>query len=381
MDNKIKNFIFKIAKYYSIILGLSVLMYSFTRHNLICDFTAKKFTKAFSDNNISVTHEIAEERRVVFQNVIQKKGKHFRYLIIGSSRVMQFGELAGFKNALNLGVSGANLNDIKFLYELTRKNNITYDTIIFDFNPWLAISNSDNRYKQFDYYHRLKNALFDIVKFNYNYKDLITILGLFNNYQSSFKTASNQEIVNHTNFIKLKDGSIQQKKLTQKDRKLQINSFVKGLYQMQNFYLIDNSLLCNTVSLFNSASSYGKCLVTLTPFHENIFRLKSNDNRVKNILILEQQLIESKRFFQIFGSFNPNNIKVKESDFLDGFHLKESAIHKIFDCPIFFQIKSNRKGQGQRPKLISLRFKGALPSAGLWRSKKVFASNQNAKAG
>jgi hypothetical protein len=295
---------------------------------------------AFANNNISVTQEIAEERRVVFQNVIQNKGKHFRHLIIGSSRVMQFGGLTGFENALNLGVSGASLNDIEFLYELARKNNITYDTIIFDFNPWLAISNSDSRYKQFDYYHQLKNALFDIVKFNYNYEDLITVLGLFNNYQSSFKTASNQEIVNHTHFIKLKDGSIQQKKLTRKDRKREIKSFVKGLYQMQNFYRIDNLLLRNTVSLFNSASSFGNCVVTLTPFHEDIFRLKSNDNRVKNILILEQQLIESKRNFQIFGSFNPYNIKVKESDFLDGFHLKESSVHKIFDFPI--SSRSNR---------------------------------------
>ena len=103
---------------------------------------------------------------------------------------------------------------------------------------------------------------------------------------------------------------------------------------MRNFYKIDNSLFYKTVSLFNSASSHGKCIVTLTPFHEDIFILKRNDNRVKNISIIEQKLIKSKRDFQVFGSFNPCHINVNECDFLDGFHLNENAIHKIFARPI-----------------------------------------------
>ncbi len=331
MDNKIKIFILKVLKYYTVVVLLSIVIYSFTRHNLIFDFTAKKFVTEFSKNNLAVNKEIAEERRVVFQNVSQSKGKHFRYLIIGSSRVMQFGELIGFKNALNLAVAGANLNDMKYIYNLASRYNITYDTIIFDFNPWLVIVNSDNRYKQFNSYQQLKYAIYDILRFNYNLEDLITLFGLLNNYALSFKIASNKEIYNHTHHIKIKDGSIQLKKISPNERKKYIQSFVSRLYKMGNFYNIDTLLFKNTLDLYNSASTKGKCIITLTPFHMDLYTKKKNDIRVKNMLIIEKKLINSEGNFQVYGSFNPYDISVLEADFADGIHLKGYANYKIFN--------------------------------------------------
>ena len=334
MNNK-QLFILKVAKNYLAILFISSIFYFFTKHNLVFNFTAKKFVNDFSRHNLSITQEIAEERSVVFQNIIQNKNKHFRHLIIGSSRVMQFGEMTGFKNALNLGVSGANLNDIEFLYNTARNYNITYDTIIFDFNPWLAAKDSDGRYKQFDFNYQLKKAVLDILKFNYNYEDLINFFGLINNYKLSYKIASDSEISNHSHFIKLKDGSIQQKNLSQRERNNQIKIFVQELYQMGNFYQIDTFLFDRTVALYNSASVFGKCLVTLTPFHHDVFISKGTDKRVLNITFIEQKLLNSKKNFNICGSFDPRNIQVAESDFLDGFHLREFSICKIFKNKLY----------------------------------------------
>lgn len=325
-----KKFIKNIGFFYTIILIISVLLYFFTKHNLILDYTAKKYTHAFSQNSLLVKHEIAEERRVVYQNIILNKNRHFRNLIIGSSRVMQFGKNTGFNNSLNLGVSGASLFDIKYIYNLTRNNNISYDTIIFDFNPWLVIKESDSRYKQFSYWHQIKYAISDIIKFNYNSEDLITIVGLFNNYKLSFEIASSNDIKNHTYFIKYTDGSIQQKKISHSARKNEIQTFIKNLYQMGTFYHIDQKLLNESIDIYNSASQNGKCLVTLTPFHMDLYKIHNNDIRIKNIIEVENILLASKRNFQIMGSFNPAKIKVNETDFLDGFHLKEQAIQKIF---------------------------------------------------
>lgn len=195
-----KIFILKIVNYYCLITVLSITLYSFTKHNLIFDITAKKFVQAFSQKNLVIKHEIPEERRVVTQNIIKNKGKHFQNLIIGSSRVMQFGRQTGFKNSLNLGVSGANLYDIKYIYNLTQENSISYDTIIFDFNPWL-VTNSDSRYKQFARLHIAKYALYDILKFNYDSEDLISLIGLVTNYQFSYTTASAENIDSHSYFI------------------------------------------------------------------------------------------------------------------------------------------------------------------------------------
>jgi hypothetical protein len=306
-------------------------IYFFSRHNMISDYTAKIFVSTFSNNTLSVKHEIAEERRVVHHNIIKNKNKHFDHLIIGSSRVMQFGTLTGFQNSLNLGVSGANLTDIKHIYKLTKENNITYDTIIFDFNPWLIIDGSDSRYKQFSNFHKFKYAIYDIFKFNYNLEDIITIFGTLNNYSNSFQVANNNEIKQHSYFIKNTDGSIQQKALSSKDRTTQIQSFSKGLYQMGSFKTINYQMLNETIKLFNEASKKGICLVTLTPFHMEMYEKNKNDIRVKNIFIIEDAFKNSIHNFNIYGSFNHSKINVNETDFLDGFHLKEDAIYKIFN--------------------------------------------------
>lgn len=337
-----RNFITKIIHFYLTITTLSICIYFFTKHNLTTDFTAKTMVHAFSTNNLAVKHEIAEERRVVFQNIIRNKGKHYQNLIIGSSRVMQFGNKTGFKNSLNLGVSGANLKDITYIYDLTQENNITYDTIIFDFNPWLLIQN-DNRYKQFENFHIAKTAFYDILKFNYDSEDLLSLIGLFTNYHFSFKQATTENINSHSNFIKFTDGSIQQKKLTDEQRQKQIESFTKNLYQMHDFFIIDTILFNQTIQLFQTASKFGKCLVTLTPFHQRIYIEKHSDIRIKNIALTEKKLFETKRNFGVLGSFNPIKINVVETDFIDGFHLKESAINKLFTKSSSFI--SNQKHQ------------------------------------
>jgi hypothetical protein len=63
----------------------------------------------------------------------------------------------------------------------------------------------------------------------------------------------------------------------------------------------------------------------------DLFTKKKNDLRVKNISTIERNLISSRRHFEVFGSFDPKNLSVINSDFLDGLHLKENAIHKLFN--------------------------------------------------
>ncbi|MCX7353171.1 MAG: hypothetical protein NTW22_07930, partial [Proteobacteria bacterium] len=60
-----------------------------------------------------IKDEMCEDRRAVYQNILLHKNQHFNTVFIGSSRIMQLGKYTGIKNALNLGMSGANLNDIE----------------------------------------------------------------------------------------------------------------------------------------------------------------------------------------------------------------------------------------------------------------------------
>jgi hypothetical protein len=330
MTNPKTKFIYNILKYCIPLLVISFTITIFSKHNLLTDLTAKKFLNAFSNNPIILKKEIAEERRVVYQNIISKKNKHYTHLIIGSSRVMQLGIYTGFNNTLNLGVSGATLPDIRYIYNLTRECNITYDTIIFDFNPWLTIRESDFRYKQFEINYRLKQTLNDIFKFNLTSDDLISFFGLFNNYQLFYSKAKKIDFDNPNNFIKFQDGSIKQKQLNRQIRKKQIEKFTIGLYQMSHFYNINDTLLSQVINLYTFAGTKGKCIVTLTPFHFNLFNKQKSDQRIRNIISVENKLKQIKYNFDVRGSFNPQHLKLHDSDFLDGFHLNEKSINKIF---------------------------------------------------
>lgn len=76
------------------------------------------------------------ERILKAQLVQQYKGRHFNYVILGGSPVMQMSsDMYNNSQILNLGVSHGCFKDYIAFYEMTKEFNISIDTLIFGILP------------------------------------------------------------------------------------------------------------------------------------------------------------------------------------------------------------------------------------------------------
>lgn len=307
---------------------ISLYFYFSTKHNLITDFTAKKFVRAFNQNNLIQKNEMCEDRRAVYQNIILHKNGHFNTVFIGSSRIMQLGKYTGINNALNLGMSGANLNDIEYVYHLVKSNNIQFDTLVFDINPWTVCPSIENRHIQFNNFEIFKLFLKDVFTFNFSKKDIQYSLSM---RESSFYNANYSDVENPNNFIKFTDGSIKQITLGPNKRRGRISTFCRDLYLLKKFYSIDTALFNKSKKLIESETSNTPVYLIMSPFHPSLFEERKSDIRVKNLQLLENKIrkeLNSK--INIVGSFNPNNLNMVDSNFVDGFHMNEKSIGNLY---------------------------------------------------
>ena len=323
-----KFFLKKIAIYLLIFFAISSTLYYFSKHNLLFDYTAKKFVQALSLSDQVIKDEFAEDRRICFQLIAKHKKQHFQHLFIGSSRIMQLGKYTGFQKSLNLGVSAANLNDIQSVIQLTHLNQIQFDTLVIDVNPWTVCTSIESRYHEFSTLYNIRTALKDIFTFNFEPNDLFD---LFKTGQKKYFSANNNDIHNPNNFIRFSDGSIKQKTLGPFMKSGRVDFFCQDLYLLKNFYHIDTLLLNQFVDLLKSESKKHPVIVFLSPFHPKLFQTKNSDIRVRNLQKLESQLFaKTPKNIQIIGGFNPIKFNLTDSNFVDGFHINETTIAGFF---------------------------------------------------
>ncbi len=92
------------------------------------------------------------------------------------------------------------------------------------------------------------------------------------------------------------------------------------------------------ISLFKKFISYLKSkntriIFVMCPFHPIVYDKIYTDSGYKSILEIEDYLkvYTLKNGMQIIGSFNPNILKLKDSDFYDGLHLQEKSLNKLLE--------------------------------------------------
>ncbi len=319
----IKRFFTKLSVFLWILYSISTGIYFFTDENRLTDRNAKLFVSDLSQNDLVVYQPICEERRVVFQRILQCRNRHFKYLFIGSSRIMQFGKHTGYENGLNLGVSGAGLEDVLIADSLRKAYGITCDTIMVDFNPWYVQDKTDERYLQYNGFENVKHAFKHIFMFDHSLNNLKTIpLSKDSKYQPI------SEVNNPESFhIKNQDGSTIHKPISNNKRALEIEHFVKGLYQMKKFDKIQLDRIDVFKSWVKNTSTQTSLVIVLSPFHPLLFKQRLKDQRVKNILISEQ-IVRNWDILntQVIGSFYDRSDKYLDSDFYDGFHITDEAV-------------------------------------------------------
>ncbi len=322
-----KTFLKKIAFYLSIFLTVSISLYLTSKHNLIFDTPAKKFVTEFTSADVIVNREIAEDRRTSYQLAQLRSNQHFRYLILGSSRIMQLGKNTNFPSALNLGVSAATLRDLTELQKIIKDFRITCDTFILDLNPWTVAQYQEQSPNQFNTFDNLKTGLSDIFKFNFKPQNFWE---LFAN-QPTLKKANVRDIQNPNYFIRFTDGSIKQKKLGPNMKSGRVDFFCNDLYLLKHCDKIDSNRFFSFLNLIHKESKKHHVIVFLSPFHPALFVRRKDDIRVRNLQKLEQLFIAKKpKNVSFVGSFNPDNLKFTDDNFIDGFHINEPSIKHLF---------------------------------------------------
>lgn len=316
-------FLFKLTKFLVVLYSISTCIYLVTDENRLTDWNAKIFVSDLSQNSLVIHHPICEERREVFQRILKYKNRHFKYVFIGSSRIMQFGKHTGYEDGLNLGVSGAGLEDVLIVDSLRKTYGITCDSLYVDFNPWYVQSKTDERFLQFDGLENVKHALAHIFMFDHSINNLKTIpFSKTSNYQP-ISTVKNPESFH----IKNQDGSSIHKPLSTRKRALEIEHFIREMYQMKNFDSIQPSrmLIFKNWALKNSLIA--PITIVLSPFHPTLFKQRISDRRVKNILATER-IVRSWNHAntQVIGTFYSRDSNYIDSDFYDGFHLTDEAV-------------------------------------------------------
>ena len=313
-----------------VLYGSSGIVFYFSKENNITDWTSKKFVTASLAQDLSIANAPCDERRAVVHRVSQLSGRHFTHLIIGSSRVMQLGKYTGFKNALNLGVSGSSYEDMKIILQLVKDNHIQFDSLHLDFNPWYAVPSNDGKFKLFDFQNNLKDGLKDIALFRFGKSDLLSIVP-----SMSYRplTDSPDACASHIIFM---DGSIKQKSHGEEKRIKNINYSITNLYhKLRDFYQIDWEYLNQVFAFYHAVCKEKPTTIYLSPFHPKLFEAYPTDPRIQNIILSERLFRKHCAGIPSKGSFvnNKDYIEVEDSQFLDAMHISEVAIRKFFYSP------------------------------------------------
>jgi len=268
-------------------------------------------------------------------------------IIVGSSRVMQLGNHLLDKNVLNLGVSGATIEDEVAILDIATKK-FNANTLIIGADPWVFNEASGQTRWQtlFEEYQRAVDNLeldskAEIIKKKKNYEQLIgsaytkeSISYVYNEffnpkkdenieYSDSDQPLPNKEIIRRdgSRVYSLKYAN-QNEDLKTRDSKNWIN------YSMNPYYYSKKRKEILEALLENYNKDY-KIIMLLTPYHPAAY-----DEILKNASVIiemekELRLIAKSKNIRIIGSYNPDRYDCQGPEFYDGAHPKDSCMKKI----------------------------------------------------
>ena len=284
--------------------------------------------------NIAVESTVMDERLFIKQRIIYENYKP-ETLVIGSSRIMQISNQISRNRILNLGVSGASIEDHIALLEMSL-HKFNPETLIIGLDPWL--------FNKFNYQGRWKS-----LKKEYR-KSLIKIDGKnqikFNLSESSETTPSKWEffLENIYKFINIKQLSLVPKELENNEKKLilrdgsllypkntnnkltaKIINYSMGKYEFskENYKVYDKFLK----NLLNHHKK--KVVIFLTPFEPSSYELTIEEKPI--FLEIEKMFIDlaRKNSIKVIGSFNPSKNNCKNNEFFDNLHPTKSCTSKV----------------------------------------------------
>ena len=336
--NKIDFKIFFRAGYMSTIF---LLVFSYISYNF---FSFKNSTEALLAkllvNNNAVYATKMDERLFVKNRIIYENLKP-KVLIIGSSRIMQLSNDDFNKQILNLGVSGASIEDhIAITLMALEKFNV--DTILLASDPWLFNKyHNQLRWKSIseEYKISLKSIQFKSKDYNIienkNYREIYLFherflekLYSFSNIRKldiEFKT---NQINNLTKQVILRDGKrVYANNNTEEKIKAEVIEYSMNKYQFSDeYYEIYKSFIEHLTEVHNK-----EVVLVLTPYHLPSYKITIQEKPFYLDLEAKFKKLSKEKNIKIIGSYEASSIPCDENEFYDHMHPKNTCMKKIIN--------------------------------------------------
>ena len=302
-------------------------------------------------NNKFVIIRVNLDERLLQKEIIENESILPETIVLGSSRVMQLSKnIAGGRSLMNNAVSGCSIEDIAAILNLYKtKFNALPKKIILGLDPWtLNINNGQNRYrsieKNYNSFFSYSDNFTQLKLLKYKLKEIIQLI------VPSYFSASIKSILSFRKSIsisdsllegissKLPDGSITYDKSynnpSSQQRERAIRDFINGpIYGIEKFKTINSDKYIELKKVISYLHNRN-CDITLilSPYNQTVYKYISNNPKYRNVLeseIIFKNIAKENNII-LKGSFNPNMLKIRNEDFLDGMHIRKEVIERIF---------------------------------------------------
>jgi peptidoglycan/LPS O-acetylase OafA/YrhL len=274
--------------------------------------------------------------RIFIKNRINCEKSFPEAIVIGSSRIMQASSIGTGLRLLNLSVSGASLEDLITIWDISSKK-LKYDYVFLGADPWIFNLNSgQNRWMSLD--EEYNNALVGL--------GIDKEINISQTKSPSYLNSAANRIYYSINLSKItaeddtasmidkirKDGSrVYNLSYSNKSSsEVERGAFNYISYSMANFSYSSEAQTILERLIVGIKNKNKKIVLVLSPYHPILFELMQSENR--KFLEIESKFreIAESSGIELIGSYDPTKVGCSSEDFYDGMHPKDKCINKVF---------------------------------------------------
>jgi len=299
------------------------------------DFAREEImAKELASHGVIYSSNINE--RIFVKNRIKYENIHPDAIAIGSSRIMQASSKGTNFNLLNLSVSGASIEDLVAIWELS-SNKFNPQYVFLGADPWIFNVNSGQaRWTSLEaeYSSALSklgmakdadnNTKLSSLSFNYS------IVKFYDSVSQS-KIWAEDDAPSLADKIR-KDGSrvynLAYANKSREEVERGVLSYIS--YAMSNYKFSNEARRILEKFVGKLKAENRKVVLVLSPYHPSLYELMRLQNR--EFLEIESIFREIAVTYGIglIGSYDPTKVGCSSEDFFDGMHPKDKCMEKVF---------------------------------------------------
>jgi len=292
-----------------------------------------RLAKALS-NNKAVYATSMDERFFIKYRIIYNNNNP-EMLVIGSSRIMQVSNNISKNKILNLGVSGASIQDHIAITEMALEK-FNPKSILLGADPWLFnLNNGQYRWKSLKYEY--DKSLLKINSTNYKNFNLVNNIvdnlslwekileNIYNliNIKQSLQIPLNIE--NNTKPIILQDGS----RVYGKKEKINTKGRVIN-YSMSNYKFAEDQLKIYDNFIKHLVLHHKKkVILVLSPYQPNSYEISVKEKPIYLEIEKKFRDLAKENSIKIIGSYDPKKIGCQNKEFYSHDHPTDTCMAKV----------------------------------------------------